>query len=49
MDENMGKYIEEGIKDWTVATRNFAKLDHIIKIASQMIFFMTNVLKKQKI
>jgi len=49
IDNNMSRYVEEGVKDWTVMMRKFAKMDHVIKIAAEMIFYMTNMLRKQKI
>jgi hypothetical protein len=49
IDANMAKYVEEGAKDWTVLMRKFAKIDHVIKIAAELIFYMTNMLRKQKI
>jgi hypothetical protein len=43
------KEIKEGIRDWTILMRKFAKIDHVIKAATEIIIFIINAIKKQKI
>jgi hypothetical protein len=49
IETNLEKYVAEGVKDWTVMMRKFAKIDHVLKISGDCIFFIENALKKQKI
>lgn len=44
----MENAIQEGRKDWTVTLRKYAKIDHAIKLIAEMIYYIINAMKKQK-
>ena len=49
IEDSLPKYIEEGVSDWTITMRKFAKIDHVIKVAYETLNFISNALRKQKI